>query len=160
MSVGTRLRLSIVDGPELRCGHCGEWWALTPEFWRQGNFTRCIACTNERSRLYQALRRRDPAFRAFEVDKTRRYRVWLRKAAPGLLEAYDRERRAERRAWLKEYRAQKPVVERPCACGLTLHAGSDVDIARSVWRHNRTLRHRRWRAQQELADQMLAEQVA
>lgn len=160
MSVGTRLRLSLIDGPELRCAHCGEWWAITPEFWANNNFSRCRACSNERAAMYQALRRRDPAFRSFEIDKTRRYREWVRKAAPGYLEAYDRERRAKHREWLRAYRAASEPVSYACACGLTLNSKSKVDIPRIVRRHNATRKHRRWRDNQELAAQLLDEQVA
>lgn len=102
-----RLRLSLIDGPELRCAHCGEWWAITPEFWAPNQWDRCRACSRERARLYEALRRRDPAFRAAGVERNRRYRKWVREHAPGYLEAYDRERRAIARERLRAYRLGK-----------------------------------------------------
>lgn len=107
MSVGTRLRFSLIDGPELRCAHCGDWWAINTEAWVPGSWDRCRACHNERSRLYQALRRKDPAFRAIGVERNRRYRAWIKREAPGYLEAYDRERRAIARDRLRAYRHGK-----------------------------------------------------
>ena len=99
-----RLRFSLVDGPELRCPHCGEWWAITPEFWRPNKWDACMACQRERGRLYQALRRHDPAFRARSAEYQRRYRAWLKREAPDLIAAYERERSARRREWAREYR--------------------------------------------------------
>jgi hypothetical protein len=101
-----RLRFSLVDGPELRCPHCGEWWAITPDCWRTNKWDRCLACNRERGRLYQALRRRDPAFRADAALYQRRYRSWLRRSAPELMAAYERERSARRRQQARERRAR------------------------------------------------------
>ena len=101
-----RLRLSLVDGPELRCPHCGEWWAITPEFWRPGKWDLCIACHRERNRLYQALRRRDPGFRARDAERSRRHRAWLKRTAPELVAAYERERGARRREYARQRRAE------------------------------------------------------
>jgi uncharacterized protein (DUF983 family) len=145
MSIGTRLRADLIDGPTLRCAHCGEWWPITSEFWRLNAWDRCTACTRERSRLYQALRRRDPAFRVLQVQKTRRYRAFVAREFPGLLAAYDRERRAVNRAWLRAYRAKSQPTATACACGLELHVESEADVPRVMRRHQATVRHRRWR---------------
>lgn len=104
----TRLRLTLIDGPELRCAHCGEWWSITAEHWVPGRWYICRSCENERGRLYQALRRRDPAFRDLCNARSRRYRAWVKREAPGYLEAYDRERRALARERMHGYR--KAVV--------------------------------------------------
>lgn len=100
-----RLRLSPVDGPELRCPHCGEWWAITAECWRPNKWDACLACCRERGRLYQALRRHDPAFRAKATIYQRRYRSWLRRTAPELVAALERERSARRREYARQRRA-------------------------------------------------------
>jgi hypothetical protein len=104
MSVGTRLRYSIVDGPELRCVHCGEWWPIDTECWQAGAWDRCRQCRNEWNRLYQAMRRRDPAFRLSELGRVKKYRQWVMRTHPEYLAAYDRERRARHREYLREYR--------------------------------------------------------
>lgn len=91
----TRKRIRIVefDKAELYCYGCHEWYALTAEFWVPTHLDRCRACGNERSKLHQALRRHDPAFRLMEINKGRRYRAYIARTEPVLLEAYDRERR-------------------------------------------------------------------
>ena len=98
------LRWSQIDGLELRCPWCGEWWALDSEFWTMNYWDKCTACRRERSRLWQAMRRTDPAFREYEIEKNRRYRASIRRMYPDLLAAYDRERRAQKRVWLRNKR--------------------------------------------------------
>jgi hypothetical protein len=101
-----RLRLSLTDGPELRCPHCGEWWPITTEFWRLNKWHRCIACERERARLYSAIRRQDPTFRADQAVRSKRYREWLKRACPENVAAYDRERQERRRVAAKAARAK------------------------------------------------------
>jgi hypothetical protein len=103
MSVGTRLRYSVTDGPELRCAHCGEWWAITPEFWPVRNWSQCRACIRERNRLYQEIRRRDPAFREAEGRRAKRYRLWVSRTHPQYLSAYDRERLEREREYARRH---------------------------------------------------------
>lgn len=102
-----RLRWSPIDGPELRCAHCGDWWAITDEHWRPGRWYMCRACENDRALLYKALRRSNPVARAVDTERSRRYRAWLRANAPGYLEAYDRERRAVARERMRASRKAK-----------------------------------------------------
>lgn len=101
-----RLRVRLGEDPELRCPHCGEWWAITPEFWRLNDWDKCLACSRERARLYQRLRSRDAEYRAASADRTRRYRKWLRETCPEYLPAYERERLARRREYAKARRAR------------------------------------------------------
>ena len=95
----------MIDGLEMLCPWCSEWLPVVPEFWDMVRWYRCNACTAERSRLYQAMRRLDPEYRLHEVEKTRRYRNEIKRAYPDLIPAYDRERRAKKRAWLRLYRS-------------------------------------------------------
>lgn len=92
-----RLRVEPGSEPELRCPHCNEWWPLTAEFWRLNEWSRCVACKREQDRLRAAVKRADPAYREAAAAYQRRYRSYVKRTAPGLLEAYDRERRAKRR---------------------------------------------------------------
>lgn len=99
-------------GPELRCPYCLDWWPLTAEWWivnRDGSVRadRCRVCERERSRLYQALRRTDPAFRLDELRRSRRYRTWLRRHEPSLVGAYDAMRREEKRAYKRAWDARR-----------------------------------------------------
>jgi hypothetical protein len=105
-----RLRLSLVDGPTLRCPHCGEWWAITPEFWRVNVWHKCLACLREQARLYHHLRMRDKEYRGEKAVKSRRYRLWLKKTCPEYLPAYDREKKARERARAVAYRASQREV--------------------------------------------------
>lgn len=101
-----RLRLTI-DGPELRCGWCGDWLPITSEFWvvtTKNRWGRCKACENERARLYQRLRQRDAEYRTKKAGYSRRYRAWLKQVAPEYLPAYDRERRGRERKRAQGYR--------------------------------------------------------
>lgn len=101
-----RLRWSFADGPELRCGHCGEWWQITPEHWqvRLSRFHMCLACERERARLYAAMRQYDPQYRQAKNAKSRRYRKWLKETYPQYIRAYDRERKARERKRSQAYR--------------------------------------------------------
>lgn len=99
-----RLRVRLGEEPELRCPYCGDWWPITSECWRLNDWDKCLACSRERSRLYQQLRLRDPFYKAKNVDKSRRYRAWLRKTCPQYLPAYERERRAQRREYARKRR--------------------------------------------------------
>ena len=102
-----RLRLSLVDGPELRCPYCGEWWPITTEFWQINKWDLCLSCSRERSKLYAAIRRRDEEYRVEARDRSRRYRQWLKRVAPQYLPAYERERRANRREYQRQRRARQ-----------------------------------------------------
>ena len=99
-----RLRLSLIDGPELRCLHCGEWWAITTEHWDANEWHMCLPCKRERARLYARLRQRDAEYRSAKAEKSRRYRAWLAKECPQYLPAYERERKARRRQYATERR--------------------------------------------------------
>jgi hypothetical protein len=146
VTAATRIRIDLLDGPQLRCAWCGEWWPLAAEFWTLRNFSRCAACLREKSRLEQALRRIDPEYRRHEVEKSRRYRGAIRRWHPDLLAAYDSERRARRRAYLAEYRASRTEAgEYPCACGSVLRVASERDGPRVMRAHQATLGHERWR---------------
>lgn len=101
-----RLRVQLGHEPELRCPHCDEWWPLDIEFWRLNEWDRCRSCKQESDRLRKAIRRLDPDYRKSAADSQRRYRAYVKRTAPGLLEAYDRERRATKREWLRQYRAR------------------------------------------------------
>ena len=101
--------LSWDEPPELRCRWCNEFWPLTPEFWEAKGFVQCRECRREQQRLYQMLRRRDPAFNSREVARVGRYRAWVKLVAPEYLAAYDRERKARRRQWISEQRAKAAV---------------------------------------------------
>jgi hypothetical protein len=111
------------DEPQVYCYSCGEWWAITIEFWRcRTQFDRCRACDDERARLYQAQRAFDPDHRLRQVEKSRRYRAYLKGIAPELYEAYRRDieeralarqqarREAARRSGISE--AEQKVKER------------------------------------------------
>lgn len=103
-----RLRVrALGEEPELRCPHCGEWWPITPEFWRLNDWDKCLACSRERARLYAALRQRDAEYRTAKAEKSRRYRNWLKEHCPQYLAAYDREKRARNRIKAREYRAKQ-----------------------------------------------------
>jgi hypothetical protein len=99
-----RLRLSLIDGPELRCPHCGEWWPITTEFWERNEWHQCVSCKRDRGRLYAAIRQKDPDYRARKAEDSRRYRAYLKKTAPQHIPAYDRERRARNRISARERR--------------------------------------------------------
>lgn len=101
-----RLRLSLIDGPELRCPYCGEWWAITTEFWQLNRWYMCRACLREQARLRQRLRGRDKEYRKDKAEKSRRYRKWLAETCPQYLPAYERERKARERARAAGKRAQ------------------------------------------------------
>lgn len=102
-------------GPEMLCPYCLEYFPLTVEYWliQPDRVTvradRCRSCHNERNKLYQALRRLDPAFRESEKERNRAYRNWyrpaIRKHHPELLEAYDRDRRERERVEARERHA-------------------------------------------------------
>lgn len=95
------LRWSPIDGPELRCAHCGEWWSIGPdcrEYWKAGRWTTCLACIRETQRLATAKRRADDeTYRQRGVERTRRYRRWMKRHHPDLVAALDREYRATQR---------------------------------------------------------------
>jgi hypothetical protein len=102
-----RLRLSLIDGPELRCPHCSEWWPITTEFWEKNEWHMCLSCKREKSRLYARLRQRDAEFRTKKAAASRRYRAWLKATAPEYVAAYDRERKARNREQARTYRQQR-----------------------------------------------------
>lgn len=109
-TVGTRLRLTI-DGPELMCAHCGEWWPIDTESWRvssldpakqKAEWGMCRSCYREQDRLRKALRlASDPAFRernrVKSADYKRRWRRYIAKNHPDLLAAHDRDIAARKR---------------------------------------------------------------
>lgn len=101
-----RMRLDLLDGPELRCPHCGEWWPITTEFWEKNEWHMCLSCKRERAKLYARIRQRDAMYRAEKADKSRRYRAWLKANAPEYVAAYDRERKARARAQAKARRQE------------------------------------------------------
>jgi DNA-directed RNA polymerase subunit RPC12/RpoP len=100
-----RLRLSLIDGPELRCPHCGEWWPITTEFWEKNEWHRCLSCKRERARLYARLRQRDAEYRTKKAEASRRYRAWLNEKYPHYVDAYERERKARNRKASRDRRA-------------------------------------------------------
>lgn len=114
-TVGTRLRLTI-DGPELMCAHCGEWWPIDTASWRVNSLDparqvsewgKCRSCYREGDALAKALRLRDdPAYRERErrrsADYKRRNRYWLVRHFPHLVAAHDREIAAGKRAKVRE----------------------------------------------------------
>jgi hypothetical protein len=102
-----RLRLSLTDGPSLRCPYCGEWWPITTDFWRINVWYMCLACLREKAKLYQLLRGRDAQYRAKKAEKSRRYRKWLAETCPQYLPAYDRERKARDRERARLHRAKQ-----------------------------------------------------
>lgn len=104
MNERLRLRFSQLDGFELRCPHCAEWFPLDAEFWRMNRWDRCIACFREAARLAAARRREDPAFRSAEAERSRRNRAWMKANAPELVTALERERKARKRAWIANKR--------------------------------------------------------
>jgi len=108
-----RLRLSLIDGPELRCPHCGEWWPITTEFWEKNEWHQCISCKRERARLYARLRQRDAEYRTQKAEKSRRYRAWLQEHCPQYVAAYEREKRARNRARANQRRQEI----RDASCG-------------------------------------------
>lgn len=92
-----RLRLSLLDGPELRCLHCGDWWPIDTEHWEKQEWHMCLPCKRDRARLYQKLRQADAEWRSRKAAASRRYRLWLKANCPQYLQAYDREKRARNR---------------------------------------------------------------
>lgn len=130
-----RIRLAEDDSPELFCYGCREWWPVSIEFWpSRTSFWRCRACEKERARLYQVRKLLDPEGRIKNVNKSRRYRAYLRGEEPELLpvnEAVAREynaakarrrrfetreeakaaERAYKREWMRRDRARKREAE-------------------------------------------------
>jgi hypothetical protein len=104
-----RLRYHLIDGPELRCPHCGDWLPLTMEFWeaQRNEWHMCRACKRERARLYALLRSRDAEYRTKRADYARRYRAWLQKTAPEYVAAYERERKQQNRVAQRKRQAAK-----------------------------------------------------
>lgn len=102
-----RLRFSVIDGPELRCPKCGDWWPIDPEAWVPNRWDECRQCLRERTRLYYILRRHDPEFRSLEAARAKRYRAFLRRTAPAYVAVLDRERKARHREWLRTYRRER-----------------------------------------------------
>jgi len=101
------------DDPELLCWGCHDWFPLTLEFWpSRVSFGLCRACTNERARLYQARKRMDPEHRRREVQKSKRYRAYLKGIDIGLVEVEDREQRLRRMAEQQRYRDREVARER------------------------------------------------
>jgi len=105
-----RLRLPLGEEPELRCPHCGEWWAISTEFWEPNEWHMCRACKRERAKLYQRLRQRDKDYAKAKADASRRYRVWLARTCPQYLPAYERERKARNREKARLARENKRVA--------------------------------------------------
>lgn len=110
-AIGPRFRLRVQRpslDPELRCPKCHEWLPLDSEFWHLNQWSECRACHAERQRLDQFLRyHADPEYRARELTRSRRYRAFIRRTAPEFLRTYDRERKAAKAAWLREFRARQ-----------------------------------------------------
>jgi len=100
-----RLRLSLIDGPELRCPHCGCWYPIDTEHWEKNEWHLCLACKRERARLYAKLRQRDAEYRTKKAEASRRYRNWLKETCPQYLSAYDRDRKARNREKARQHRA-------------------------------------------------------
>ena len=101
-----RLRFSLIDGPELRCPKCWDWWPIDTESWIPNRWDECRQCLRERARLYYILKAKDPEFRSVEAARGKKYRQYLRRHAPTYLPIYDRERRARKAAELRVYRAR------------------------------------------------------
>lgn len=103
-----RIRLTEDDIPELYCHGCQEWWPVTIECWpSRTSFWRCRACEAERSRLYQARKRLDPEGYIQNINKSRRYRAYLRDEEPELLPAVDAEKREREAAAARWRRSEK-----------------------------------------------------
>lgn len=101
-----RLRVTLGQEPELRCAHCGFWYAIDTENWELNDWDRCRACKRMAAKLNAALRGRDAEYRVAKADKSRRYRAWLKVNCPQYLPAYERERKAQRRQYARERRAR------------------------------------------------------
>ena len=100
-----RLRLSLIDGPELRCPRCACWYPIDTEHWEKNEWHMCLACKREKARLYAKLRQRDAEYRTRKAEASRRYRNWLKEVAPQYLLAYERDKRARNREKARERRA-------------------------------------------------------
>lgn len=103
-----QIRWSPVDGPELRCRVCGEWWSIGPDamtYWRRGRFSECIACLRERQRVAEAMRALDPEYRRKRAERTRRYKAEFRRAYPDLATAYAREMKRRERERARQRKA-------------------------------------------------------
>jgi hypothetical protein len=122
-TVGTRLRLTI-DGPELMCAHCGEWWPIDTESWRVNSLDpkrqvaqwgMCLSCYREDDRLKKALRRaNDDDWRVRQNRRTaaykRRWRSWIKRNHPDLLGAHDRDMAARCRARVRSYKRREDAA--------------------------------------------------
>lgn len=100
-----RFRWSRIDGAELRCLHCDEWWSVgddIAEFWVIGKWSECRACVRERGRVYQAMRSLDPAFVEKRRLRVRRYKAEFHRTYPELAREYDRVMARNKRARARE----------------------------------------------------------
>lgn len=106
-----RLRWSRIDGPELRCQHCGEWWSIGPDardYWVVGKWAMCRMCVREADRLFHAKKAADDdAFRRRGIERLGRYRDWMIRNHPDLVRALNREYAARHRARCVQYRADR-----------------------------------------------------
>ncbi len=114
-TIASRLRLTI-DGPELMCAHCGEWWPIDTESWRVNSLDpakqhvewgMCRSCYRERNRLRAAYKlANDPAYRTRNRERCaaykRRLRYYIARHHPTLLDAHDREVLARKRERTRE----------------------------------------------------------
>lgn len=57
-----------------RKGKSQTFWPMTLDFWNPHNLKMCRACLAEKRRLEMRARRRDPAFRARQVEQSYRIR--------------------------------------------------------------------------------------
>lgn len=99
-----RLRIATYDDPELYCHGCQDFYPVTLEFWHsKTDFSRCRGCENERKRLHQAKRLLDPEGRIKNIEKSRRYREYLK--ANNLLSAQAAVMRERQNARARDARA-------------------------------------------------------
>jgi hypothetical protein len=80
---------------------------LVTEFWEKNEWHMCLTCKRERAKLYARIRQKDPEYRKANVERSRRYRLWVRENCPQYLNAYDRERKARNRVAARERRQQE-----------------------------------------------------
>jgi hypothetical protein len=120
VKIATRLRLTI-DGPELMCAYCGEWWPIDTESWRVNSldptkqkvqWSQCRACFREADRLRHAKRyAEDAEMRRRNAERCaaykRRWRYYIAREHPELLEAHDNEVADRRRRRVRERRSYK-----------------------------------------------------
>lgn len=94
------VRWSKVGEPEVRCGYCNEWLALTLTFWVPGaGMVRCRACLNEYRKLHERGYRADEIRHEQKLTRERMRRL----ADPEKSRAAQRRWKAANRERVLEY---------------------------------------------------------